>query len=52
VTEKKDQIINQFNMAGIPSLPELLLREVNTLLRSDAGAQMPVSPDLAEGELQ
>jgi hypothetical protein len=69
VTENKEQIISQFKLAGMSSLPELLLREMDALLQPDIGAQMagsrlsknfatvftslpPVSPDLADGELQ
>jgi hypothetical protein len=45
VIENKEQIISRFNMAGLPSLPELLLCEMDALLQ-------PVSPDLADGGLQ
>ncbi|MDG2176662.1 MAG: hypothetical protein P8M72_11115 [Gammaproteobacteria bacterium] len=40
MTENKEQIISQFNLAGMPSLPELLLREMDALLQPDTGAQM------------
>ena len=50
MTEKKEQIINQFTLAGMSSLSELLLCEVDTLLQPYPHAQMPVSSDFADGE--
>jgi len=69
VIENKEQKISQFNLAGMYSLPELLLQEMDALLQPVSGAQLagsrlsknfgivftsllPVSPDLADGELQ
>lgn len=41
VTENADKILSQFNLASLPSLPELLLQELDMLQRSPVGQAHP-----------